>query len=134
MNYRSTDAVLAVASSVLGRDGAPGTELDGRGRPGSGATSEPGVALVSRTASLGRATPAGRRHTRPMQTRRAASPRRSGGRGAQARSWSSLAVLARTNAQLVLFERELEAVGIPFVAVPAARSSPGRLFATPWTA
>jgi DNA helicase-2/ATP-dependent DNA helicase PcrA len=36
--------------------------------------------------------------------------------------WSSLAVLARTNAQLVLFERELEAAGIPF------RSGGGRAF------
>jgi len=37
-------------------------------------------------------------------------------------SWSSLAVLARTNAQLVLFERELEAAGVPF------RSGGGRAF------
>jgi len=36
--------------------------------------------------------------------------------------WSSLAVLARTNAQLVLFERELEAAGVPF------RSGGGRAF------
>ena len=36
--------------------------------------------------------------------------------------WSSVAVLARTNAQLVLFERELEAAGVPF------RSGGGRAF------
>ena len=36
--------------------------------------------------------------------------------------WSSLAVLARTNAQLSLFERELRAAGIPF------RSGGGRAF------
>src|ERR1035441_2341978 len=37
-------------------------------------------------------------------------------------SWSSIAVLARTNAQLILFERELEAADVPF------RSGGGRAF------
>jgi hypothetical protein len=37
-------------------------------------------------------------------------------------SWSSIAVLARTNAQLLLFEREFDAAGIPF------RSGSGRAF------
>jgi DNA helicase-2/ATP-dependent DNA helicase PcrA len=37
-------------------------------------------------------------------------------------SWSSIAILARTNAQLIGFERELEAVGVPF------RSGGGRAF------
>ena len=45
--------------------------------------------------------------------------RRARGPGA---SWSSLAVLARTNAQLVLFERELQAANVPF------RSGGGRAF------
>ena len=53
-------------------------------------------------------------------------------------SWSSLAVLARTNAQLVLFERELDLAGIPFrsgggrgVPVPARCSHRPRAL-DPW--
>ena len=53
-------------------------------------------------------------------------------------SWSSIAVLARTNAQLVLFERELQAAGIPFrsgggrsyLARPTVRESLDRLAAS----
>ncbi len=119
MNYRSCEAVLAVASSVLKAEhameisrspehpSAPGT--DGFAAPtsafhGPGGRPEPVVAYET-DVDEARGVAACLRHAR--------SP------GAP---WSSLAILARTNAQLVLFERELQAAGIPF------RSGGGRAF------
>jgi DNA helicase-2/ATP-dependent DNA helicase PcrA len=120
VNYRSTDIVLALASSVLtgeptlgpgppggDRSGESASELAGppvHGYPPGGAPAQPVVSYeTDADEALGVVT----------ALRRARSP------GAP---WSSLAVLARTNAQLVLFERELEAAGIPF------RSGGGRAF------
>jgi len=120
VNYRSTEAVLAVATSVLKGEStiAPEPPADDRsneaseapgdvvltGYPRSGGAAHPIVAYESDAdEALGVIT----------ALRKARSP------GAP---WSSLAVLARTNAQLVLFERELSAAGIPF------RSGGGRAF------
>jgi DNA helicase-2/ATP-dependent DNA helicase PcrA len=120
LNYRSTQVVLAVASSVL-----TGEPTLGPGPP-DGDLPDPSSADL-RDVPVSRYPRAGG----PVQPivayetdadealgvvatlRRARSP------GAP---WSSLAVLARTNAQLVLFERELQAAGIPF------RSGGGRAF------
>ena len=120
MNYRSTEAVLAVATSVLKGEStlAPEPPADDRSSeaseqpgdivptayPRSGGAAHPIIAYESDAdEALGVIT----------ALRKARSP------GAP---WSSLAVLARTNAQLVLFERELGAAGIPF------RSGGGRAF------
>ncbi len=120
VNYRSTDVVVAIASSVLtaeptlgagpsvndqsGASSAAAADLVVAGYPRPGSPARPIVAYETDTdEALGVVT----------ELRRARSP------GA---AWSSLAVLARTNAQLVLFERELEAAGIPF------RSGGGRAF------
>ncbi|MGD0985058.1 MAG: ATP-dependent helicase [Acidimicrobiales bacterium] len=120
VNYRSTEAVLAVASSVLTGEPTPrpGSALDDRseesdeelpgmfvtGYPRSGAPAHPIVAYdTAADEALGVIT----------ALRRARSP---------GTPWSSLAILARTNAQLVLFERELNAAAIPF------RSGGGRAF------
>jgi len=46
--------------------------------------------------------------------------------------WSSLAVLARTNAQLVLFERELEAAGVPFRSGAAGPFLGAQQSGAPW--
>ena len=113
MNYRSTDAVLAVASSVL-----RARPLD---RPGAEPGSGPDVSLVSgRPRSAGRPPSVVGYETDGDEARGVVSAlRRARVPGG---SWSSLAVLARTNAQLVLFERELDLAGIPF------RSGGGRGF------
>ena len=121
VNYRSTDAVQAVASSVLtgqpslSRGVAPSERVETLNArkgdtspvpayPRSGGRVQPIVAYeTDADEALGVVT----------SLRRARSP------GAP---WSSLAILARTNAQLVLFERELEAAGVPF------RSGGGRAF------
>ena len=120
VNYRSTEVVVAVASSVLkgesspvrawsvsDESGAPSAEPRDMPVPGSsraGGRAQPIIAYeTDLDEAIGVAT----------ALRRARSP------GAP---WSSLAVLARTNAQLVLFERELEAAGVPF------RSGGGRAF------
>ncbi len=122
VNYRSTDTVLAVASSVLtadqsagastpvgtrsGGSGADLADVPVTGYPRPGSPPQPIVAYETDVdEALGVVT----------ALKRARSP------GAP---WSSLAVLARTNAQLVLFERELEAAGVPF------RSGGGRAFLT----
>lgn len=122
VNYRSSDAVLAVASSVLRADAiAPG----GRAGPGPRAETGTTAALAGVSACQ---HPSVRTH--PVVAyetdadealgvvtalRRARSP------GAP---WSSLAILGRTNAQLLLFERELQSAGVPF------RSGGGRTFLT----
>ncbi len=120
VNYRSTDVVQAVASSVL-RGEATLAVGPAAGEGPSEPSAEPGRALPT-----GHPRPGG--PARPIvvyetdadealgvvaELRRARSP------GAP---WSSLAILARTNSQLVLFERELQAAGIPF------RSGGGRAF------
>jgi len=115
-NYRSSEAVLAVASSVLRGEssalaGQGGTDLtfpslegfaSARQRPS--VQSQPVVAYeTDADEALGVVA----------ALRRARNP------GA---SWSSVAILARTNAQLLLFERELESADVPF------RSGGGRAF------
>jgi len=126
-NYRSTDAVLAVASSILSSQLAQGF---GPSAPASW-QDEPatvqGEPLIGRGALVSGRPRAGERvpsvvvyETDADEARGvvAALPRARG----PGSPWSSLAVLARTNAQLMLFEHELEAVGIPF------RSGGGRAF------
>jgi len=116
MNYRSSEAVLAVASSVLKTDPVA---FSAQGR--SELASHSPVALASACQRPGvqsqpvvaYETDADEAHGVVTALRRARNP------GA---SWSSLAVLARTNAQLLLFERELESAGVPF------RSGGGRAF------
>ena len=128
VNYRSTDVVLAVASSVLA-----GEPTIGHGAPVGDRSGEPSGESVD---ALGTGYPRVGGPARPIVAyetdadealavvaalRRARSP---------GVPWSSLAILARTNAQLVLFERELEAAGIPFRsgggrAFSRARGSPG---------
>ena len=132
VNYRSTDVVLAVASSVLTgeptlgagpaggqRPGEPSAELDRAlltGHPRPGAPVPPIVAYeTDADEALGVVA----------ALRRARSP------GAP---WSSLAILARTNSQLVLFERELQAAGIPFRSGGGRGFSRAQRFAEPWTA
>lgn len=113
-NYRSSDAVLTVASSVL-RARLPGLpdEPDGAIGPASGPISaglhpehpaHPPVAYDTDLAEARGVVASLRRARRPGT------------------SWSALAILARTNAQLSLFERELEAAGVPY------RSGGGRSF------
>ena len=125
MNYRSSDAVLAVASSVLAADPIPETDRSRgrRSRPGGEAPDRlvPSERLLSAFQGPSiRVEPvvayendADEAYGVVTALRRARTP---------GSPWSSLAVLARTNAQLVLFERELEAAGIPF------RSGGGRAF------
>ena len=121
VNYRSTDLVQAVASSVL--TGRPslvrGAALGGSADAWPARTGHV-PAVLEYPRSAGRAYPIVSYETDADEAlgvvtslRRARSP------GAP---WSSVAVLARTNAQLVLFERELEAAGVPF------RSGGGRAF------
>jgi DNA helicase-2/ATP-dependent DNA helicase PcrA len=121
MNYRSTDAVLAVASAILNGHATqvPDTNAREPREPVDGKA--PASALVSARPRSGERpqaivayeTDADEAYGVVAALRRARSP------GA---SWSSIAVLARTNAQLVLFERELDSAGIPF------RSGGGRAF------
>lgn len=105
VNYRSTDGVLAVASSVL--NSQPNTDIDHlliSGYQRTGAPVQPIAVYETDTdEAVGVVT----------------ALRRARGPGAP---WSSIAILARTNAQLALFERELEATGVPF------RSGGGRAF------
>jgi DNA helicase-2/ATP-dependent DNA helicase PcrA len=119
MNYRSSESVLAVAASVLSadatseprrpRDTAPAPADAAQWSLVSAATrpvlpAQPVVAYeTDADEALGVVT----------ALRRARHP---------GEMWSSLAVLARTNAQLSLFERELAHAGIPF------RSGGGRAF------
>lgn len=115
-NYRSTEQVLTVASSILGdgpseppaRDDGPGGEQPKARRRLSGIHSDgphPTITCYPTDLDEARGLAVGLR-----RARRAGS------------SWSGLAVLARTNAQLVLFEHELSAEAIPF------RSGGGRAF------
>jgi DNA helicase-2/ATP-dependent DNA helicase PcrA len=121
MNYRSTDAVLAVASSILNGHATQVVDPSGRELRDPADGKAPTAALVSARPRSGERphaivtyeTDADEAHGVVTALRRARSP------GA---SWSSIAVLARTNAQLVLFERELDSAGIPF------RSGGGRAF------
>ncbi len=119
-NYRSTDAVLAVASSVL-RTAAS---------PGDGPLEATGCFGVRDTSAILPASGCGRpsARTQPIVVYETDAEEAFGvatalrhARG-PSMTWSSLAVLARTNAQLILFERELEAAGVPF------RSGGGRAF------
>ena len=121
MNYRSSDAVLAVASSVRAGETTGSRSSTPEPAPGERRT-EPAEALVS-----GRPRPGGL--PRPIVAYETDEDEARGvvaelrrAREARVRRWSSLAVLARTNAQLALFERELEAAGVPF------RSGGGRAF------
>ena len=125
LNYRSSEVVLAVASSVLGAGSVLGAEplsdIDRLGARPSQPGAEPDRGLVSASHRPGAlAQPIVAYETDADEAlgvvrslRHARSP------GAP---WSSLAILARTNAQLTLFERELVAAGIPF------RSGGGRAF------
>ena len=120
MNYRSTEAVLAVASSVLRSPAVLDTALAGRQRrlePDPPQARE----LVSACARPSvRTEPVVAYETDADEARGVVTAlRRARGPGS---SWSSIAILARTNAQLIGFERELEAVGVPF------RSGGGRAF------
>jgi DNA helicase-2/ATP-dependent DNA helicase PcrA len=88
-NYRSSPQVLAVANAVIGGGrGLKAHEPDG---PLPTVTSYPS----DREEAVGVARAVRRRH----------------GSG---KAWSELAILTRTNAQLVLFEEALRAAGIPF--------------------
>lgn len=127
-NYRSTPEVLAMATSVLphGTSSDPSTE---RGWPAEGASAAQQGHSADLTPLAVRSGGLRSARNRPSITaydddteealgvvahiRRARRP------GA---SWSSCAVLARTNAQLALFERHLDAAGIPY------RSGGGRAF------
>jgi DNA helicase-2/ATP-dependent DNA helicase PcrA len=120
MNYRSTEEVVAVAAAVL-RSRAE-TELPRPSRPGAPEAKAP---PTSELVSAG-IRPSAQPHPVVAYETDAdealgvvSALRRARGPGA---SWSSLAVLARTNAQLVLFERELQAANVPF------RSGGGRAF------
>jgi DNA helicase-2/ATP-dependent DNA helicase PcrA len=118
INYRSTEAVQAVASAVLRADATLGPSPGKTQPPPPGDSpaevarphARPGltmhaVAVYETDADEAFGVVSALRHARPP--------------GAL---WSSLAILARTNAQLILFERELEAAGVPF------RSGGGRAF------
>ena len=89
-NYRSTPQVVAVASAAL----APGDPPQVAAGPDG--TSPRVTAYPSDVAEAAGVAAALRRQHRP------GSP------------WSSCAILARTNAQLVLFESALAAAGVPF--------------------
>jgi DNA helicase-2/ATP-dependent DNA helicase PcrA len=119
-NYRSAEAVLAVASSVLANDAAIERDATKRGYVTDGSALH---AFMPSSGSL-RTGPTPRSTTAyetdleeargvVSELKRARDP------GAP---WSSIAVLARTNAQLVLFEQELRASSIPF------RGGAGRSF------
>jgi DNA helicase-2/ATP-dependent DNA helicase PcrA len=120
MNYRSSEAVLAVASSVLRSPVVLDATLAGRQR-----RLEPDPLPARELVSAG-ARPSVR--TEPVVAYETDADEARGVVTALRRarvpgsSWSSIAILARTNAQLIGFERELEAVGVPF------RSGGGRAF------
>ena len=89
-NYRSSPQVLAVAGAVLARSG-PGLRANRPDGP------PPTV----------RSCPTDRDEARSVA-------RALRGRRSPATPWSAMAVLARTNAQLVLFEEALTAAAVPF--------------------
>lgn len=96
-NHRCSPAIVAAAAAVLGE---PGRELRSAARPGPA----PDVrAYASETAEA---------HGIALGLRRA---RESG------RRWSALAVLTRTNAQLIPIQKALAAAGIPYWS-PAQRA------------
>jgi len=120
VNYRSTEVVLAVASSVLTGESTLGAHHSVADPFGDARASLESFLVAGCARSGGSVrqvvayeTDADEAFGVVTALRRARSP------GAP---WSSMAVLARTNAQLVLFEHELEALGIPF------RSGGGRAF------
>ncbi len=89
-NYRSTPQVVAVASAALTAGGAP----QAAGRPDGTA---PNVVEYSSDLAEAAGVAATLRHRH-----RPGSP------------WSTCAILARTNAQLILFESALSTAGVPF--------------------
>ena len=114
-NYRSAEAVIAVASSVL---------------KGEGVAAEPDPDGAA-SALFGAPAPGRDRAGAPLPSIQVYETDDDEARGVATAirklrrpgdAWSSLAVLARTNAQLTLFERELGAAGIP------CRSGGGRAF------
>ncbi|HLN05622.1 MAG TPA: ATP-dependent helicase [Acidimicrobiales bacterium] len=122
MNYRSTDTVLAVASSVLGAATVPaGPAPPARGHQAGEPGRELGEVLVSGRPRQSRAVQPIVAYDTDIDEARGvvAALRRARSPGAP---WSSLAILARTNAQLVAFERQLDEADVPF------RSGGGRAF------
>ena len=89
-SFRSTPQILAVAASVLGEDAAPlhAHRSDGR---------LPSVRAYANEQDEARAVARGLRDRRRPGS-----------------SWSDLAVLARTNAQLVVIEEALRTAGVPY--------------------
>jgi DNA helicase-2/ATP-dependent DNA helicase PcrA len=118
-NYRSTEVVLAVASSVLMSQAVSDGAAPGRSRPSGDAVTARALVSACPRPSV-RAQPVIAYDNDADEARGVVmSLRRARGPGS---SWSSISVLARTNAQLTLFERELEAADVPF------RSGGGRAF------
>ena len=117
-NHRSTPQVVAVANAVL--DGMGGHPLRAAGADGAPPTVTMYASDTEEVRSVVRAL------------------RRRGGPG----RWSDLAVLARTNAQLVAFEEALQAAAIPyrlrgasaFLDQPAVREAVGALRRRPGSA
>ena len=94
-NYRSTPQVLAVANAVLAAEGAPG------GVPSLVAHRADGPAPVVQSY----ATDIAEAHAVAHRIRRTHGP---------SRPWSHFAVLLRTNAQAVEFEKACQAAQIPY--------------------
>ncbi|MDQ4069847.1 MAG: ATP-dependent helicase, partial [Actinomycetota bacterium] len=92
--YRSSPQVVAVANAVLDGWRAPGARAL---RP-----TRPGGPVPTVTAHAGE-------HEEAAAVTRSLRNHHTGGR-----SWSEMAVLARTRAQLVVFEESLRAAGVPF--------------------
>ncbi len=120
-NYRSSEAVLAVASSILNAPASDPSSPADTARPEDEPDARLGRSLVSaRPISVGRPQSIVAYETDVDEARGVVAALKKGRQpGAP---WSSLAVLARSNAQLFLFERELRAAGVPF------RSGGGRDF------
>jgi DNA helicase-2/ATP-dependent DNA helicase PcrA len=133
MNYRSTEAVLAVASSILASDTSPASEPAGHERHADRHGTAPASLLLSGR-PRGGAPPSVVAYETDAEEARGVTEALRRARNPGER-WSSVAILARTNAQLGLFERELEAAGIPFrsgggksfLARPAVRACLNRL-------
>jgi DNA helicase-2/ATP-dependent DNA helicase PcrA len=102
VNYRSTHEVLTVAGSVLGESRAVTA-----GGPSPEGPLPTIVSYDDEVAEAAGVADAARRARRP------------------GRSWSQIAVLARTNAQLTVLERAFEALGIP-ARVPSASALLGK--------
>ncbi len=98
-NYRSTEGILAASAAALGPDVAPLVAYRGQGP-------DPSVTSHESDTHEARAI--------------AATLKQDKGMG---RSWSDMAVLVRTNAQLAVIERELSTAGVP----SRLRSGPGPL-------